>query len=216
MKKVTQKYIICNYVLLLIIFIFSACSPRMAYYQCENDAYFCLMPSKNERTKSVEEITSVIALDPPEILKAKKAISNFFDKSEDKVSYPYSKDWDGDVDYLLAKIAMAEAELNNIYVKAAVISVVLNRAYSKDFPDSVYDVIFEKNSNGLYQFSPVGNGRWDKVEPNEECYKAIELVELSQYDFSQGALYFEDCLSDSWHSRNLQLLFELDGMRFYK
>lgn len=207
MKKVTQKYIICNYIIILLVFVLSACSPRMAFCEYENDAYFCLLPNT--------EVASTIAsktIEAPVVVSGTDDV----DDLENKVQYPYSKDWSAEDEYLLAKIAMAEAESNDIYVKAAVISVVLNRTYSQDFPNSIYDVIFEKNPNGLYQFSPIGNGRWDKVEPNEECYKAVELVEASICDFSQGALYFEDCSGDSWHSRNLQLLFELDGMRFYK
>lgn len=209
MKKITQKYIVCNYIFVLILFVLSVCSSKMAYCESKNDAYFYLLPNT--------EAVNTVVFEPVEAPTTAMIANDFFDNFENKVRYPYSKDWGGEDSYLLAKIAMAEAESNDIYTKAAVISVVLNRAYSEEFPDSIYDVIFEKSAVGLYQFSPIGNGRWDKVEPNEECYKAIELVEFSQYDFSQGALYFEDCsVNNNWHSRNLQFLFEQDGMRFYK
>ena len=56
--------------------------------------------------------------------------------------FSYSKDWDYEDSYLLAKIAMAEAEGENIQTKTLVILTVLNRVHSDEFPDTIYDVIF--------------------------------------------------------------------------
>lgn len=131
--------------------------------------------------------------------------------------FEYSKDWSTDDDYLLARIVMAEAEGCNMQTKTLVAMVVLNRVWSEQFPDTIHDVIFEQCANGTYQFSPIGNGRWDSVEPNEDCYEAIEIVKQSMYDYSGGALYFENCTDeDNWHSRNLEYLYESEGIRFYK
>lgn len=131
--------------------------------------------------------------------------------------FEYSKDWSTDDDYLLARIVMAEAEGCNMQTKTLVAMVVLNRVWSEQFPDTIHDVIFEQCGNGTYQFSPIGNGRWDSVEPNEDCYEAIEIVKQSVYDYSGGALYFENCTDeDNWHSRNLEYLYESEGIRFYK
>ena len=131
--------------------------------------------------------------------------------------FEYSKDWSTDDDYLLARIVMAEAEGCNMQTKTLVAMVVLNRVWSEQFPDTIHDVIFEQCDNGTYQFSPIGNGRWDNVEPNEDCYEAIEIVKQSTYDYSGGALYFENCTDeDNWHSRNLEYLYESEGIRFYK
>lgn len=123
-----------------------------------------------------------------------------------------SRDWDAEDSYLLAKIAMAEAEGEDIEGKALVICVVLNRVWYKDeFEDTIHDVIYEKN-----QFSPISDGRFDRVEPNEECYEALEMV-MSGWDKSNGALYFESEKSaDNWHSRHLEYLFTHGGHRFYK
>lgn len=136
--------------------------------------------------------------------------------SETKVNcYPeftYSKDWSADESYLLAKIAMAEAEGCSIQTKTLIIMTVLNRVWSNEFPDTIEEVIFQKN-----QFSPIDNGRWDKVEPNDDCWKAVQMVIESAYDYSDGALYFESCDSkDNWHNRNLKFLYESDGLRFYR
>lgn len=128
-----------------------------------------------------------------------------------------NKGWSTDDDYLMAKIVMAEAEECNIQTKVLVAMVVLNRVQSDQFPNTVRDVIFQQCAGGTYQFSPIGDGRWDSVEPNEDCYEAIEIVKQSAYDYSGGALYFENCTDkDNWHSRNLEYLYESEGIRFYK
>ena len=126
--------------------------------------------------------------------------------------FTYSKDWSVEDSYLLAKIAMAEAEGCNTQTKTLIIMCVLNRVSSDEFPDTIHDVIFQTN-----QFSPIDNGRWDRVEPNEDCWEAVKVVMEAKYDYSGGATYFESCDDeDNWHSRNLEFLYESDGIRFYK
>lgn len=111
--------------------------------------------------------------------------------------------------YMLAKIAMAEAEGCRIKAKELVIHTVLSRVESDMFPNTIEEVIFQKN-----QFTPISDGRWNKVEPNEECWQALENV-LSSSE-SKDILFFESCKGDSWHNKNLKLVCEEDGMRFYK
>lgn len=118
---------------------------------------------------------------------------------------------DFDERLLLAKIAMAEAESECIICKALVIGTVLNRVESDRFPDSIREVLYQKN-----QFTPVQNGRFDSIEPNEDCYEALRLIEEGYVDL-MGATYFEatsDC--ETWHSRNLEKLVEHCGTTFYK
>lgn len=118
-------------------------------------------------------------------------------------------------EYLLAKLAMAEAEGEDLKGKAFVMLVVLNRVNDDEFPDTIKEVIFQE-SDGTYQFSPIGDGRFFKQEPNDECYEALELVKTG-YDESKGALYFTSIKEQStWHSRNLDFLFEHGGHLFYK
>ena len=118
-------------------------------------------------------------------------------------------------EYLLAKLAMAEAEGEDLKGKAFVMLVVLNRVNDDEFPDTIKEVIFQE-SNGTYQFSPIGDWRFFKQEPNDECYEALELVKTG-YDESKGALYFTSIKEQStWHSRNLDFLFEHGGHLFYK
>lgn len=130
----------------------------------------------------------------------------------------YSKDWSDEDSYLLAKIAMAEAEGENIQTKTLVILTVLNRVHSDGFPDTIYDVIFQHDpESNVYQFSPVmPGGRWWTTEPNEDCWEAVKVVKEAQYDYSGGSLFFESCDYDSWHSKNLTFLYQSGKMRFYK
>lgn len=113
--------------------------------------------------------------------------------------------------YLLAKIAMAEEEGEDVEGKALVMLVVLNRVQSNEFPNSISEVIFQEG-----QFSPVSNGRYDSVEPNNECYEAVELIQIEKWDESQGALYFESKSASDWHKNHLQFLFQHGNHYFYK
>ncbi len=131
--------------------------------------------------------------------------------------FTYSKDWDANDSYLLAKIAMCEAGNQNTETKALVIMTILNRVWDDYFPDTIEEVIFQKGSNGVYQFSPIGDGSWERNEPDEDCYKALDLVIDSIYDVSEGALYFESCKDqDNWHSSNLEFVYQSESIRFYK
>lgn len=116
---------------------------------------------------------------------------------------------DTDDSYMLAKIAMAEAEGEDTEGKALVIRVVLNRVASDCFPDNIPDVILQPR-----QFSPIDNGRYDRVEPNDDCYAALDLV-LSGWDESEGALYFESSSDSTWHQKNLKYLFQHGNHYFY-
>lgn len=146
--------------------------------------------------------------------------SSSVEEVESIETYPefeYSKDWDANDSYLLAKIAMCEAGNQNTQTKTLVIMTILNRVWDDYFPDTIEEVIFQQGSNGVYQFSPIGDGSWEKNEPDEDCWEAVRIVMESRYDYSDGALYFESYKNeDNWHSRNLEFLYQSQAMRFYK
>lgn len=123
----------------------------------------------------------------------------------------HSMDFDANDAYLLEKIAMAEAESEDTEGKALVMLVVLNRVWDARFPDTIEEVIMQDGA-----FTPVSNGRYDKVEPDADCMKAMELITVGHWDKSQGALYFEKASDEStWHSRNLKKLFTHGAHTFY-
>lgn len=125
----------------------------------------------------------------------------------DDYSVPY--ELNGDDEYRLAKIAMAEAEDQTTEGKALVMLVVLNRVNSDRFPDTISDVIFDDG-----QFSPVADGRYEAVAPDEDCWKALDLIQ-GGWDESQGALYFESESKSEWHRKNLRYLFQCGSHYFY-
>lgn len=121
--------------------------------------------------------------------------------------------WTAVEEYEAARMAMAEAEGEDTEGKALVILTVLNRVWSPQFPGTIEEVIAEQNA-----FSSYGNGRYDRVEPDKDCWAALALVQIEHWDESQGALYFERTPEDgesTWHSRNLVTLFIHGNHTFY-
>ena len=124
-----------------------------------------------------------------------------------------SMDWSAEDAYILAKMAMAEAEGEDTEGKALVILVILNRVWAEQFPDTILGVISQENA-----FTSYSNGRYDRVDPDADCMAALRLVE-SHWDESQGALYFERTPAEgesTWHSRNLEKLFTHGNHTFYR
>lgn len=68
---------------------------------------------------------------------------------------------------MIAQLTMAEADNQPEEGQRLVIDTVLNRMDHYAFPDTVYDVIYQKN-----QFSPILDGRF------YECYPKENLVQL--------------------------------------
>lgn len=121
----------------------------------------------------------------------------------------YSYDWSGKESYLLAKIAMAEAGNQDTEGKALVMLVVLNRVWVDEFPDSIEEVIYQPG-----QFSPISDGAFDRAEPDDDCWDALDMV-MQGWDESKGALYFESKSSSTWHEDNLKFLFKHQDHYFY-
>lgn len=89
---------------------------------------------------------------------------------------------------VFARCVEAEAGNQGLYGKQLVADVILNRVKSRDFPDTITDVIMERNSNGVYQFSVVDDGAIERVTPTEETYEAIR-TELAQIQYP-SLMYF--------------------------
>lgn len=120
---------------------------------------------------------------------------------------------------VLLRIVEAEAGGEDIDGKLLVANVVLNRVDCVDFPDTVKEVVFQRDK-GATQFSPVANGRYYTVEISEETYEAVEQA-LEGENISQGALYFAarkyaDSEKMRWFDENLTFLFQHGGHEFFK
>lgn len=137
--------------------------------------------------------------------------------SDNDITYPIHKKWNPDETHLLAMIAMAEAEGESLNTKVLIILTVLNRLYSDEFPNTIREVIFEQNEDGVYQFTCIEDGRWENMgAPTNECWEAIQVISGLDKDISNGALYFESCEGETWHSENLTLTCVSDNTRFYR
>lgn len=82
---------------------------------------------------------------------------------------------------LLAKCVEAEAGSEGLLGKQYVVDVVLNRVDSYIYPDTITDVILQKN-----QFEVVNDGRIYDIVPTEETYEAIdkELNHRQDYEIT--------------------------------
>ena len=124
-----------------------------------------------------------------------------------------------DEDYdILLRIVEAEAGGEDEDGKLLVANVVLNRVNSEAFPNSVKEVVMQKNGR-VTQFSPVASGSIWRVEISEETVRAVERA-IEGEDISQGALYFASrkyASSDSmrWFDQKLTFLFRHGGHEFF-
>ncbi len=111
---------------------------------------------------------------------------------------------------MLLKLGMAERGGEDCTeCIALVMRTVLNRVEAERFGSSIRSVILAPE-----QFTPVMDGSYDSAEPNARCYEALDMV-IYGWDESHGALFYEWCEGESWHSKNLHLLFQHCDVRFY-
>ena len=110
---------------------------------------------------------------------------------------------------LLLKLGMAErGSTKCTECIALIMRSVINRVEAGHFR-TIRGAIFAQD-----QYLPVADGSFDSAQPNEQCYEALDMV-IYGWDESQGALFYEWCEGESWHSKNLHLLFQHCDVRFY-
>ena len=120
---------------------------------------------------------------------------------------------------VLLRIVEAEAGCEDEDGKLLVANVILNRLNSPKFPDSVTEIVFQRE-NGVAQFSPVYDGSYACAEVSEETVNAVGRA-LDGEDISDGALYFAarkyaDDDRMRWFDEKLTLLFRYGGHEFFK
>lgn len=99
-----------------------------------------------------------------------------------------------DDEYLLACIVYCEATNQCYEGQLAVANVVLNRVKSPKWPDTIYDVIYQKN-----QFTPASNGRLAKVlkdGPSDAAKKAAHDA-LAGINNVEGYYFFNGTVNTS-------------------
>lgn len=114
----------------------------------------------------------------------------------------------------LARIISAEARGEPFIGQVAVGNVVLNRMRHKDFPNTIWGVIFDKRY-GVVQFSPVEDGSvWQTPHPTSVT---AAKVCLEGYTVSDKILFFyaPSMVSYTWIALNRPYAFTIAGHRFY-
>lgn len=123
--------------------------------------------------------TSIFADNSYKIENRKFVINKQHEKSESKEVISISND----ELYLLSKLVSSEARGEKYEGQVAVAAVVINRVLDSRFPNSIKDVIYQKNA-----FSVVANGEiYNK--PTDSAYKAAREA-LYGNDPTSGAIYF--------------------------
>lgn len=115
---------------------------------------------------------------------------------------------------VLLRIVEAEAPHEDIVGRMLVANVILNRVHAKQFPNTITEVVFQKD-----QFAPVRDGSYYRRKVSEETVEAVERV-LAGEDFSEGALYFVARALASkeglrFFDEKLEKLFKHGGHTFY-
>lgn len=95
-----------------------------------------------------------------------ECIQGTIEKAEEVNEFTYEES------QLLMHLAEAEAGNQGEDGMWLVMSVVMNRVNDPDWPDNITDVIYQKN-----QFSPVSDGRLNKVELSKEVHTALARIE---------------------------------------
>ncbi len=92
---------------------------------------------------------------------------------------------------LLSRLVTAEAEGEEFEVQYMVACVVMNRVKSEYFPDSVTEVIWQKEP--VIQFSSMWNGRYERCSTTDSCYEAVGYMAKYGNELPDDVLYFTSC-----------------------
>ncbi|MBT2637653.1 cell wall hydrolase [Bacillus sp. ISL-45] len=93
----------------------------------------------------------------------------------------------------MAHVVYGESRGESYQGQVAVAAVILNRVESKDFPDSVHDVVFQRNA-----FTAINDGQYN-LKPNDTAYHAVKDAMLG-WDPSYGSVYYynPNLATDQW------------------
>lgn len=115
---------------------------------------------------------------------------------------------------VLLKIVEAEAGGEDSTGRLLIANVIMNRVRSGRFPNTITEVVYQRCS-GRAQFSPVSDGRIDRVSVSPETVEAVARA-MNGEDLSAGALYFRSVYSNSgWFDRALHRVLEHGNHIFY-
>ena len=116
--------------------------------------------------------------------------------------------YNADTLYWLSRIIYEESGNQSLDGMIAVGNVVMNRVNSPEFPNNIYDVLYQKN-----QFSPASNGVLGRT-PNSESVVAAKLV-MDGAQVVPTALFFNRAGTNSYASRTRPYVTTIGAHAFY-
>ncbi|KPU42275.1 spore cortex-lytic enzyme precursor [Oxobacter pfennigii] len=117
--------------------------------------------------------------------------------------------------YWLARIIESEASGEPYLGKVAVGNVILNRMESKDFPDTIKEVIFD-DYKGIPQFSPVADGTIYNTPGTDSIKAAKEALSGSRPVGNATYFFNPDKSAGEWIVKNKTYLTRIGEHVFYQ
>lgn len=135
------------------------------------------------------------------------------EKSLDTVELPTYNYTQVEVE-LLAVCVQCEAGEQNYEAQRGIASVILNRVRNSSFPNTIEEVIYEKN-NGVPQFSVAYNGMMDECVLSPAVLNNVYGVLMYGNDLPEEVLYFYSAsLSENNWIRSLPVYDTIEGTVF--
>lgn len=116
--------------------------------------------------------------------------------------------------YWLSRIIHAEASGESFTGKVAVGNVILNRVKSSDFPNTIYNVIFEYYGN-IPQFSPVAEGTIYNTPSQESIQAAKDALNGARPVGNSTYFFNPDKAAGTWIVSNKTYVTKIGGHAFY-
>ena len=125
----------------------------------------------------------------------------------------YELNYDAELLYWLPQVINAEAKFEPLAGQIGVGNVVMNRLSSPDFPDTIFEVIYD--TEHTIQFEPISTGGIFQ-EPTEQAIIAAYLC-LEGYSTVDDCLYFVNPeFGSGWFDSSLELVETIGHHNFYK
>jgi N-acetylmuramoyl-L-alanine amidase len=115
--------------------------------------------------------------------------------------------------YWLSRLVHAEAEAESFEGKLAVANCIINRKKSKDFPNTIKEVIFDKNWG--VQYTPTANGTIYNT-PSEESVRAARMALEGNNNIGESLYFLNPKKStNSWVIKNRTFYKRIQNHDFY-
>ena len=100
--------------------------------------------------------------------------------------------------------------------KRIIAQVIVNRVKDDAFPDTIKEVLTQKN-----QFTSIQNWYQRNYPPDAATIRAVRQVLTGEYTVPSGALFFyaprwASASAAEWFENSLTYLFEMEGHRFFR